>query len=272
MRRRIGTVDSAEPADAPMSAVILAELLDAMAGRRAVALCTVVATQRSVPRRSGAKMLVYADGSTSGTIGGGEMESRVIAEALDALAARSPRRLAYALVDPASGDPGVCGGEVELYVEPHMPQSTLYLIGAGHVGKAVAELATWLGHRVIVWDDRPDQLDDISGVEATHSGAIEDALAAHPIDEHTCVVMVTRNVDLDATLLPPLLATPAPYIGLMGSQRRWATTRAALTAAGVAEDQLARVRSPIGVDISAETPEEIAVSILAEVIAGEHGR
>lgn len=248
---------------------ILRELLDAVGDRTPVVLCTVVGTSRSVPRRAGAKMLVFAHGSTSGTIGGGEMESRVIAEALDALAEGRPRRLTYALVDPSSGDPGVCGGEVDLYLEPHMPHSTIYLIGAGHVGAAVAELATWLGHRVVVWDDRPEQLDGIDGVHATVSGSIEDAVAAHPIDEHTRVVMVTRNVQLDTTLLPVLLSTPAPYIGLMGSERRWATTREKLAAAGVADVDLDRVQSPIGVEINAETPAEIAVSILAEVIADE---
>ncbi len=248
---------------------VLRELLEAVDTRTPVVLCTVVGTSRSVPRRAGAKMLVYADGHTTGTIGGGEMESRVIDEALAALAEGRPRRLTYSLVDPASGDPGVCGGEVDLYLEPHMPQSTLFLVGAGHVGKAVAELATWLGHSVVVWDDRPEQLADIGDVAATVTGPIEAALEQHPVDEHTRVVMVTRNVQLDTTLLPVLLSTLAPYVGLMGSQRRWATTRQKLSEAGVADADLDRVRSPIGVEISAETPAEIAVSILAEVIADE---
>lgn len=253
---------------------LLRELLEASETRRAVVLATVVATSRSVPRRAGSKMLVYADGATSGTVGGGEMEARVVAESLEALTDRRPRRLTYSLLDPGTGDPGVCGGEVELYLEPHMPQSTLYLIGAGHVGRAVAELAGWLEHRVVVWDDRSDLLEEVAkveGVDAALSGTIESALAAEPVDEHTLVVMVTRNVELDSTILPPLLATPARYIGLMGSQRRWATTRAKLEAAGVAPADLDRVQSPIGVEIHAETPAEIAVSILAEVIANERG-
>lgn len=257
-----------------MSTDLLRELVGAVEQRRAVVLCTVVDTSRSVPRHAGSKMLVYADGATSGTVGGGEMEARVVAEALRCLDEARPRRLTYALVDPATGDPGVCGGEVELYLEPHMPQSTLYLIGAGHVGRAVAELAGWLGYRVVVWDDRTevlDELDPVAGVEAVVSGPIEEALETRPIDAHTRVVMVTRNVELDAALLPVLLATPAAYIGLMGSQRRWATTSEKLRAAGVAETDLARVQSPIGVEIHAETPAEIAVSIMAAVIAHERG-
>ena len=251
---------------------LLSELLAAAEARLPVVLATVVDTRHSVPRRAGSKMLVYADGATSGTIGGGEMEARVVAEALDAMSDRRPRRLTYALVDPSAGDPGVCGGEVELYLEPHMPQTTIYVIGTGHVGQAVVELASWLGYRVVAWDDRSELVAGIEGAEATVTGPITEALATEPIDEHTMVVMVTRNVALDAELLPPLLATPAPYIGLMGSNRRWDTTRQRLIEAGVAAEDLARVHAPIGIEISAETPAEIAVSILAEVISSGHGR
>jgi len=214
---------------------ILAELLDATQGRRPVALATIIATERSVPRRAGSKMLVFSDGSTSGTIGGGEMEARVVAEALESLTSGTPRHLSYSLVDAAAGDPGVCGGTVELFLEPHMPQSTVYVIGVGHVGQAVVELAQWLGYRVAAWDDRSDlaaSMDDTTGDVEVLSGTIRDALAISPIDEHTMVVMTTRNVGLDVEILPPLLASPASFIGIMGSQRRWEITREKLAAAG----------------------------------------
>jgi len=253
-----------------VGSTILAELLEAIQRRRPVVLATIVATDRSVPRRPGSKMLVYADSSTSGTIGGGEMEARVIIEALATLASGKPRQLAYSLVDAAAGDPGVCGGTVELFLEPHMPQPTVYVIGVGHVGQAVVELAYWLGYRVAAWDDRSDLATSIdnptAGVEVL-SGSIHDALATNPIDEHTMVVMATRNVGLDVEILPPLLASAASFIGIMGSQRRWEITREKLAAAGETEANLDRVKSPIGVEISAETPVEIAVSILAEIIA-----
>jgi len=257
-----------------MSASLLREVVAALEERRSVVLCTVVHTDRSVPRHAGSKMLLHSDGRTSGTVGGGEMEARVVTEAGQCLDDGRPRRLTYSLVDPATGDPGVCGGNVEIYLEPYMPQSTLYLVGAGHVGRAVAELASWLDYRVVVWDDRPevlDELDAIDGVDAVLSGTITDAVAEQPIDAHTLVVMVTRNVELDAGLLPVLLATPAPYIGLMGSQRRWATTREKLRQGGASDHDLDRVQSPIGVEIQAETPAEIAVSIMAAVIAQERG-
>jgi xanthine dehydrogenase accessory factor len=252
-----------------VGSTILTELLDAVQNRRPVALATIVATDRSVPRRPGSKMLVFADGGISGTIGGGEMEARVVAEALEALVSGKSRQLIYSLVDAAAGDPGVCGGTVELFLEPHMPQPTVYVIGVGHVGQAVVELALWLGYRVAAWDDRSDlaaSVDTSTADVDILSGSIHEALKTNPIDEHTMVVMTTRNVGLDVEILPPLLASPASFIGIMGSQRRWEITRGKLAATGEAEANLNRVQSPIGIDINAETPVEIAVSIMAEVI------
>lgn len=218
-------------------------------------------------------MLIYADGTTSGSVGGGEMEARVREMALGLLESGKPATLSYALVDPASGDPGVCGGEVELYLEPHMPTTTVYVIGAGHVGRAVMELASWLGYRVVVWDDRPELLEEMYGADGelseTVGGSIADALVEKPIDAHTRIVMVTRNVSLDVEIMPVLLASAAPTIGLMGSQRRWETTRAKLVDAGVDEALFDKVHSPLGVEIAAETPKEIAVSVLAELIGHE---
>ncbi len=247
--------------------MIMHELVAALDAGRAVALATVVATSRSVPRRPATKMLVYPDGRISGTVGGGEMEARVIGEAQAALTDGRPRLLEYRLVDPAAGDPGVCGGDVEIYVEPYMPEPTLYVIGAGHVGQAVAHLASWLGFRVVVNDDRAEEAAAVTSADATVVvGTIVDAIAAEPITDRTHVVLVTRSTKVDLDVLPHLLASPAPYIGVMGSARRWATTQAALREAGATDADLARVHAPVGIEIAAETPEEIAVSIMAEVI------
>ena len=251
---------------------VILELAAAIGRGEPVVLATVVRTERSVPRRPGTKMLVHGDGRITGTVGGGEMEARVRAEAAESLTDRRPRLLTYDLLDPADGDPGVCGGRVEIYLEPHMPQPLLLIVGAGHVGRAVTDLAHWLGFRTVVWDDRPEAIDELVAADgpdptATASGPIGEALADHPIDADASVVMVTRNVALDLDLLPAILATGAGYVGLMGSRRRWTTTRAALVDAGVDAADLERVASPIGIEIEAETPEEIAVSILAEVVA-----
>lgn len=120
------------------------------------ALCTIIRAEGSTPRHTGSKMIVYADGHISGSIGGGELESRVISEAQASLRDGKPRRLDYAMSDPQRGDPGVCGGRVEIFVEPISPQATLVVVGAGHVGRAVAHLAKWLGYYVVVSDDRPE--------------------------------------------------------------------------------------------------------------------
>ena len=254
----------------------IAEVVDAGV---AVASATVVDTSRSVPRRAGAKMLVFRDGSISGTVGGGEMEARVVDEAVAALTDGRCRLLSYRLVDPGRGDPGVCGGDVQIFVEPHMPKPTVIVMGYGHVGRAVAQLAHWLGFRVVATDDRPMATGDSPDSEAPGSdcgdgvpeeliiGTVDDLLAGRTLDPDVSVVLVTRNVDVDSAALPLLLATDAGYVGVMGSERRWATTRARLEAEGVDPAALDRVHAPIGIEVGAETPEEIALSIMAEVIA-----
>jgi len=257
-----------------MTDKILRELVDAIQQRTPVAMATVVDTDRSVPRRAGSKMLIYRDRSISGSVGGGEMESRVVDQSLEAMTDGTPRRLCYDLVDPSTGDPGVCGGTVEIYIEPYMPKPTVFVVGAGHVGQAVVELGCWLGLSVVVWDDRSDLINSIklpTGVDSsqviTVDGPLADAIAANPIDEYTSVVMVTRNVALDVEILPHILGTPAPYVGLMGSKRRWDTTRTKLADLGYDDVVLDRITAPIGIEIHAETPQEIAVSILSQVIA-----
>jgi xanthine dehydrogenase accessory factor len=235
---------------------------------RAGALCTVICTQGSTPRRAGSKMLVFPDGSFEGTVGGGELERRVIAEALQSLSDSKPRLLEYNMTDPERGDPGVCGGRVEVFVEPLQSRSDLLVIGAGHVGKAVAHLAHWLGFRVVVSDDRTEFCTPQAFPDADQylPGLMVDLPQALEITPSTYIVMTTRGVDVDVPGLPALLDTSAAYIGVIGSQRRWATTRKQLLDMGISEEKLNRVRSPVGLEINAETPEEIAVSIMGEII------
>ncbi len=270
---------------------LLQRLADLVADGVAVAAATVVDTSRSVPRHAGAKMLVLRNGRSFGTVGGGEMEARVIAEAQGALVDGRCRLLSYRLVDPRRGDPGVCGGDVRIFVEPHMPKPTLIVMGYGHVGRAVAQVARWLGFRTLAVDDRPGiadaaeaaagsgrgdaetdagtdaSLDDTGALDELITGSSSELLATRHLDADSAVVLVTRNVDVDVAALPALLDSDAGYIGVMGSDRRWATTRARLIQGGADDSALERVHAPIGIEIGAETPEEIAVSIMAEVIA-----
>ena len=238
------------------------------ATHREAALCTVVKTSGSTPRHATSKMLVYADGHILGTVGGGELENRVIQNALDSLKDGKSRLLEYSMADPSRGDVGICGGQVEVFVEPILPNPMLVVIGGGHVGKAVAHLAKWLGFHVTVSDDRPEFCRPEANPDADEYYPVPMAeLPLHlNITPQTFLVLTTRGSSVDVAGLPALLESQAGYIGVIGSRKRWLTTSRELNDAGISEESLLRVHSPIGLGIGAETPEEIAVSILAEIL------
>jgi xanthine dehydrogenase accessory factor len=232
------------------------------------ALCTIIWSKGSTPRHVTSKMLVYSDGHIIGTVGGGEVENRVIKEALIAIDDKTPRLLSYNMANPERGDPGVCGGQVEIYVEPILPKPILVVVGVGHVGKAVAHLAKWLGFIVAVSDDRPDFCNPQAVPEADefYPVPLEELSSQLKISPWTYIVLTTRGMDVDVSGLPSLINSNAAYIGVIGSKRRWAATKKKLVDAGISSKMLERVHSPIGLEIHAETPEEIAVSIMAEII------
>ncbi|MEW6403581.1 MAG: XdhC family protein [Chloroflexota bacterium] len=232
------------------------------------ALCTVVSSQGSTPRHVGSKILVYPDGHFIGTVGGGDLEHRVIDEAWIAISEGKARILKYSMVDPTRGDPGVCGGTVEVFVEPILPPAMIVVIGAGHVGKAVVHLAKWLGFRVAVSDDRPGFCtpESTPGADAYYPVTMDKLAENLKITRQTYVVITSRGSNVDSAGLPSLLETNPAYIGVIGSKRRWATTVKALKEKGVSEEKIANVHSPMGLELQAETPEEIAVSIMAEIL------
>lgn len=242
--------------------------LQAQREGRPAALATVIQTQGSVPRQPGSKMLIWPDGSIVGTVGGGEVEALAIREGQAAMRDGKTRMLSYNLSSLESGDPGVCGGTVNLFVEPLLLPPTVVVIGCGHVGKVLAELAKWLEFRVIVVDDRPGYAtpEQIPGMD----GYIEAPPAELPrrldITPQTCIAAVTRGMVVDKELIPALLSSQAPYIGLIGSRRRWALTVQLLAEQGISRADLERVHAPIGLELRAETPKEIAISIMAEII------
>ncbi len=252
---------------------LLEELIAAQRRGQPVALATITRARGSVPRHTGSKMLIYEDGRTSGTVGGGELEARVIAAGIETLQEGHPRTEPYSLVDLGRGDPGVCGGELEVYLEPYLPPATVFVIGAGHVGQAVADLAYWLGFRVVVNDDRAEMVNEelIPHAHLYLPGDIQEALAQQPLHRNTYIVLTTRNVKVDRQILPHLLDTPAPYIGVIGSKRRWEHAKKLLREDGFADEQLSQFHSPIGLELNAETPREIAVSIMAEIIMLSRG-
>lgn len=237
------------------------------------ALCTVVRERGSVPRHAGSKMIVFPDGRIVGTIGGGEMESRVIREARAVLSGGAPTILAYSLVNPREGDPGVCGGEVEVFVEPIQPRPALLVVGAGHVGRALVHLGRWLGFRVALCDDRPEfcNSDWAPGADEYLVASIRDLPGRFKFHSQTYIVLATRGMPVDVDGLPHLLNVPHAYLGVIGSRRRWATARSRMEAGGVPVDELASVDAPVGLELNAETPEEIALSILAEIVMLRRG-
>ena len=214
-------------------------------------------------------MLVLDDGTTSGTIGGGAVEALVVSKALEAIATGRTRLTAYTLQEPLRGDPGVCGGTMTIALEPYMPPPSVFVIGAGHVGRAVIDLAHWLSYRTVAIDDRADLVtpEALPNADVLFAGDVAAAIDMHPITPDTSVVVVTRSFEMDAQIVPQLLSTPARYIGVMGSKRRWSSTREALDGVDLSDDDLKRIHAPIGIEIGAESVEEIAVSIMSEVIA-----
>ncbi len=253
---------------------VYAALLEAQDQGVAVALATVVGVQGSVPRHAGSKMLVYADGRFVGTVGGGALEAQAVKEALAALGDGQTRRRSYVLNDLAAGDPGVCGGTVEIFVEPIGVAPVLLVIGGGHVGKALAQLGKWMEYRVILSDDRAEFCNPeyIPGLDRYVVCPPAEITQQVPIDGQTYVAAVTRGLPVDTNLIPALLASEAAYIGLIGSRRRWALTARTLKEQhGLTDADLARIHAPIGLELQAETPKEIAVSILAEMIMRRRG-
>jgi xanthine dehydrogenase accessory factor len=234
----------------------------------AAVLCIITKSKGSTPRQPGSKMLVFPDGKISGTIGGGETEANCIKEALKLFQSNEPKSLHYSLVNPEKGDPGVCGGELEIYLEPIGIRETVCIIGAGHVGKSVAFLANWLGFNVIVMDDREPLLLKEDYPKETNLIHCEPKSIVKFINfnQDNYILLTTRSLDIDLVTIPILLPNHPKYIGIIGSKKRWVMTQKGLIENGVEEELINTIFSPIGLDLGAETPQEIAISIMAEIM------
>jgi xanthine dehydrogenase accessory factor len=257
-----------------MSEAIFAAAREALERGEPVALVTIVRTQGSTPQRVGAKMLVFADGRTVGTIGGGCYEHDALGKAREALAGGPPRLVSYELSDDLAEETGlICGGRMDVFIEPLEASPHLYLIGAGHVSRDLARAAHDAGFRVTVVDDRekfasPERFPDAEVVV----DAIPDWVHRVEIPASAFVVILTRGHRHDLEALRALAARDLRYLGLIGSRAKVTRLFEALAAEGMPAECLRRVFAPIGLDIGAVTPAEIAVSILAEMIALRRGR
>ena len=239
-------------------------------GRGAV-LCTLIEKTGSGPRDIGAKMLVDPDGNAVGTIGGGGMERRLVEEALDALRAGCGRTLTFALgVEAREGAVAVnskCGGEVKVFLDVVKPDPRLIVIGSGHIAKPLAEFAHGAGFEVIVVDDADTATRErFPTAKEIHAGPFKGELERVEVRPSDFVAVVHGETDYELAALRNMLRRRPAYIGLLGSKNKAAEHKMQLMAEGFSKEEVEAVRAPIGLDIGAETPEEIAVSIVAELI------
>ncbi len=238
------------------------------AGQKA-ALATIVQIRGSVPSFQTAKMLVREDGSTLGSVGGGCVEAEVWAAAQEAIKEEKSRVMNFDLTDESMTDSGlICGGKLEIFVEPVLPVPTLVIFGAGHISTQLSKIATVAGFKSWIVDDRPIYANETRFPEAENifSESFEEAFSEIKPDQNTYLVIVTRGHQDDENVLRWAIQTEARYIGMIGSKRKIRTIARKLESEGATEQELERVHMPIGLDIGAVVPEEIAVAIVAEMI------
>jgi xanthine dehydrogenase accessory factor len=233
------------------------------------ALATVVQAKGSTPREVGSKMLINNDGNIIGSIGGGTLEATICREAMSVLREGKAKLLHFDLRGKeVEADQMLCGGEMDIFIEPILPQLTLYIFGAGHISLSISKMAKMVGFRVVVIDDRVEFANSERFPEADEIFA-EDfsaTLSRLRINDSSYIAIVTRGHQFDEKVLEWAVTTGARYIGMIGSKKKNELIFAHLQSKGISKDVLERVHAPIGLDINAETPEEIAVSIMAELI------
>ena len=238
------------------------------------ALVTIVSTRGSTPQRVGAKLLVYADGRTVGTIGGGCYESDAAGKARAALQSHRPALVSYDLSDELAQENGlICGGTMQVFIEPLDASPHLYIVGAGHVSQHLARIAHAVGFRVHVLDDREkfasgERFPEAASVTVDN---IDSWLAQASLAASAFVVVVTRGHTHDLDALQALTNRPLRYLGMIGSRAKVKKITDALLESGASAEWVRAIHAPIGLRIGAVTPEEIAVSIVAELIGVRRG-
>jgi xanthine dehydrogenase accessory factor len=249
---------------------IFAEIARLRKEGRKAALATIIQVQGSIPSYESSKILIRDDGSIVGTVGGGCVEAEVWSVAQDVMREEKPRRLHFNLNNnPEYEDGLICGGSLDIFIEPILAVPTAYLFGGGHVSLYVSKVASLAGFDTVVIDDRPAFANKERFPEAveTHAGPWEEIFPKLRVNDFSYLVLVTRGHKGDLTCLRWALTTPARYIGMIGSKRKLIEVLKVLEGEGVPPEQFERVHSPVGLDIGALTPEEIAVAIVAEMIA-----
>lgn len=245
--------------------LIYKKILEIFRGDEVAALCTVVSTTGSTPLKTGAKMIVWENGSIFGTIGGGPVEHGTVQDAAQVIKNKRPQLFKHNL---KLQHEMCCGGSMEIYIEPIMPLKKLFMFGGGHVGKAVVKHALDLDFEITVIDSREEIFSDwnFTGYNKV-TGDFPKVLPSLPYDNNTFIVIATLDHPTDNEVLAFCIHRPHYYLGMIGSKKKVATMKENLISEGVAtEEELSRVDMPVGLDIHAITADEIAVSIVAKLI------
>jgi len=260
-----------------MSADIYERIVEIRRAGRRAALATIVKRLGSTPRKDHAKMLFLDDGTFVGSVGGGCVEAAVWEAAQAAIAQGRSQLIRYELNDDDAENEGlICGGTVEVFVEPLLPDPKLVILGAGHLGRAISDVVQPLGFQVTVLDDRSSfaTAERFPGAKVVCQ-PFESGLGAFNVNADTFVLIVTRGHRHDQIALEQAIQTDARYVGMVGSRRKIAMLVNNLLAKGHSPEAFRRLYAPIGIDIGSETPEEIPISVAAELIAllkGTHKR
>lgn len=242
------------------------KILELLTSGNSGVLVTLVAVEGSAPRTPGTKMLVSTGGILAGTIGGGGLEQEMVRLCFKVLASGEPRLVTYTEV----GDGGLaCGGRYSVFLEPVIAGFRLFIVGCGHVGQALARLADDCGRQVIVLDDRKQGC--VTAGQFHPLKNYDDPFAGLRVGKKDCLVIAGRSHGVDLQTLRAALATDAGFVGLLGSGKKKAAFFTTLQKEGIGEEKLARIKIPVGMDIGARTPAEIAVSIMAQLIEHQRG-
>ena len=260
---------------------IYQEILRLRESGEIAALATVIRTSGSTPGKVSSKMLVYQDGRTLGTVGGGAFEAEVTTVSLNVIRTGQSRLFEHILEndtlnrkDEGCKSSSICGGRMEVFVEPITTKPALYIMGAGHIGEALARIGKIVGFRIVVVDDREKYANRERFPYADEIHVVDFGKVSAEIkpNQSSYVVIVTRGHEHDKEVLSQFVNSNAKYVGMIGSRKKVEETFKSLISEGVGIDRLKRVYAPIGLNLGAQTPGEIAVSIVAQIIAGDKAR
>lgn len=253
---------------------VMSAAMRALESGEPIALATVVRSRGSTPRHAGARMIVFGDGRCVGTVGGATLEQKVIEDSLATLSDGQSRLNNYVFStrqEDRSNSVGLCGGSVDVYIEKLNPDPTLMIIGAGHIALPLSRMAHELEMRLIVVDDRAeyankDRFPQASEIHILPYDEKIETLAPLPVTITPSTYVVVATWGWDAPALEQVLKQNPAYVGLVASKTKWRAISEMLKGRGISDETIAKVHAPIGLDLGAETPAEVALAIIAEIL------